>query len=66
MFMSSSIDTSNLQSVRQALGIATLQKAMNQDAQTVAKIIDTMEETTAKTMEMSVTPHIGTNIDIKA
>lgn len=64
--MSSSVDTSNLQSVRQALGIATLSKAMNQDAQSVAKIISAMEEATAKTMEMSVIPHKGANLDINA
>lgn len=62
--MSSSIDTSNLQSVRTALGIANLQRAMNQDAQSVAAIIGAMEETTAKSIELSLTPHIGSNIDV--
>jgi len=61
--MSSIIDTSNLQSVRAALGVAALQKAMNRDAQTVTKIFEGMEESTAKLMELSVTPHKGANID---
>lgn len=62
--MSVSIDMSSLQSVRQALGIASLRKAMNQDAQSVASILKGIEEVSAKTMEMSVTPHKGGNIDI--
>ena len=62
--MSSSIDMSNLQSTRQAIGVANLQRAISQDAQSVAAIIDIMEETTAKALEMSVTPHKGSNIDI--
>lgn len=64
--MSVSFDTENLQSVREALGIANLRKAMNQDAQSVTMIIDAMEEATAKAMELSVTPYKGSNIDITA
>lgn len=61
--MSSTIDTSNLQSIRTALGIATMRKAMNQDPQSVAKLLEGMKESNAKTMELSVTPHKGANID---
>lgn len=62
--MNISMDMSSLQSVRQALGIANLRMAMNQDAQSVAAIIQTMQETSAKAMELSVTPHVGSNLDI--
>lgn len=64
--MDVSFDMTNLQSVRQALGIANMRAAMNQDAQSVASIIKSLEETSAKAMEMSVTPHIGSNIDLRA
>ncbi len=63
--MNVSIDMSGLQSVRQALGIANIRAAMNQDAQSVAAIIKSLEDANAKTMEMSVTPHLGSNIDIR-
>lgn len=63
--MSVYFDTANLQSVRQALGMATLRKAMNQDAESVASILKSMEEISAKTLELSVTPHKGSNVDIR-
>lgn len=63
--MTSSIDTSNLQSVRQAIGMANIRMAMNQDAESVASILESMAETTAKAMELSVTPYKGSNIDIR-
>lgn len=46
-----------LTSVKQALNISVLKKAMNQDAQAVESVI--------KAMEQSVTPHLGQSIDIK-
>jgi hypothetical protein len=46
-----------LTSVQQALDVNLLQKAMNQDAQSVDALL--------KTMELSVTPHLGQNIDLK-
>lgn len=58
-------DTSTLYSVRQALAIANLQTAMKQDAQSVASIISSLEELSAKNMELSVTPHKGSNFDIR-
>jgi hypothetical protein len=57
---------SNLASIRQALGIATLRKAMNQDAVSISNLIEGMEKANAKTMEQSVSPHIGSNIDVSA
>lgn len=47
----------NLTSVKQALSIANLQKAMNQDQQSVDSVV--------KMMEQSVNPHLGRNIDLK-
>lgn len=54
----------NTYSIRQAIGMANLKKAMNQDAQTVATLIHDMQAINAKIMENSVTPHRGSNIDI--
>ena len=56
----------DLVSLRQSLGIATMRKAMGQDAQTANTLIKDMMETTAKAMEYSVTPYKGTSIDIRA
>ena len=55
----------NTYSIRQALGIANLRKAMNQDAQSVASLLDGMQAAQAKIMENSVTPHKGSNVDIR-
>ncbi|HYF83207.1 MAG TPA: putative motility protein [Clostridia bacterium] len=63
--MNVSMDMSGLQSVRQALGIANMRTALKQDAESVAYIMKSLQETSAKTLEMSVTPHIGGNIDLK-
>ena len=46
-----------LTSIKQALGMANLQKAMSQDAQSMDALV--------KMMEQSVTPHKGQNVDIK-
>lgn len=53
----SSYQAQMLTSVKQALNISVLQKAMSQDAQSVDSVI--------KAMEASVTPNLGQNIDIK-
>jgi len=53
----SSYQAMNLTSLKQALTISSLQKAMMQDAQSMDAVI--------KMMEMSVTPHLGQNLDIK-
>lgn len=63
--MNVSIDASNLQSVRQALGMANIRTAMKQDAVSVAYIVKNLQEMNAKLMEMSVTPHKGSNIDLR-
>jgi hypothetical protein len=53
----SSYQTANINSLRQALNISNLKRVMNQDAQSVDNLI--------KTMERSVTPHKGGNVDIE-
>lgn len=53
----SSYQAQSLTSIKQALQISVLQKAMKQDPQSMESLI--------KTMEQSVTPHLGQNIDIK-
>lgn len=53
----SSYQAQMLTSLKQALNVSMLQKAMKQDAQSVDSVI--------KAMEQSVTPHLGQNIDIK-
>ncbi len=47
----------NIYSLRQAIGVANMQKAMNQDQQAIDSLV--------KGMEQSVTPNKGANIDIK-
>lgn len=61
-----SMMSSDLMSVRQALGIAALRKSMTQDAASVMSLIEGMEKANAKTMEQSVSPHIGTKFDVSA
>lgn len=55
---------SNITSIRQALGVSSLRKAMNQDAQSVSALLEGMQAATAKILENSVTPHKGGNVDI--
>ena len=52
-------------SIRQAISIATMKKMMNRDAQSVAALLEGMQAANAKTMEISVTPYNGSNIDIR-
>jgi len=61
----SDFQATDLGSLKQALSIAALRKSMNQDASTVTTLLKDMEAATAKTLEHSVTPHIGSNIDVK-
>jgi hypothetical protein len=60
-----SFQISSLTSLKQALGIAALRKSMNQDASTIATLVNDMKTNSAKTMEHTLTPHKGSNIDIK-
>lgn len=54
----------NISSLREAIGMVTLRKAMNQDAQAVSMLMQGMQAASAKTMESSITPYKGGNIDI--
>lgn len=49
--------SANLASLKQAIGMANMQRAMNQDAQSV--------DTIKRMMEQTVTPHKGGSIDLK-
>ncbi len=60
----SSIPLESLNSVQQALNIATLRKSMNQDAQTATTLISDMKDANSKILEHSVTPHKGSSIDV--
>ena len=52
-----SYQTQFLTGLKQALNISMMQKALNQDAQSVQNNI--------KIMEQSITPHKGQSIDLK-
>ncbi|WP_432662712.1 YjfB family protein [Wukongibacter baidiensis] len=54
----------NLQSVQSALSIAAMDMAMGQGAESMTAMIEDMEQI-SKTLERSVTPHKGGNIDIR-
>lgn len=56
----------NIYSIRQAIGMATMKKAMNQDAAGVEMLAQNMNEMSRKIMENSVSPHLGSNIDLIA
>lgn len=49
--------SANLASLKQAIGMANLQRAMKQDVQSMDSVM--------KAMEQSVTPHKGGSIDLK-
>jgi len=49
--------SANLASLKQAVGMANMQRAMKQDAQSVDAVL--------KMMEKSVSPHKGGSIDLK-
>ncbi len=53
----SSYQVQNIASLKSALNVSMLKRVMNQDAQSVNNLV--------KSMEKSVTPHKGQNIDIK-
>lgn len=52
-----SYQVQNLTSIKQALNVSVMRKALNQDEQSVDSVI--------KAMEQSVTPHKGQSIDLK-
>jgi len=52
-------------SIRQALAVAALRKNLGQDVRTMDALLQGFQNTNAKIMENSVTPHKGGNIDIR-
>ncbi|MBB6217976.1 hypothetical protein HNQ80_004113 [Anaerosolibacter carboniphilus] len=54
----------NTYSIKQALNMSILQKAMNQDATAVSMLVEAMQNASRSMMENSVTPNKGGNIDI--
>ena len=59
-----SIPLESLTSVRQALTISVLKKSLGQDASSVTALLDGMQKASAKSMENSVNPSVGGNIDL--
>lgn len=56
---------SDIASLRQALGISILRKSVNQDAQSVAALLEGMPAVNSNTLERSVTPYKGASIDVR-
>lgn len=54
----------NIYSLRQAINISNLRNVMNQDQQSIDNLMQGMEESNRKAMELSVQPHKGANLDI--
>lgn len=63
MDVSAAVQQNNA-SIRQALSMMSLQQAMGKDAQTVNKLIEGMEETTAA-VKRAAGPDRGNNIDVR-
>ncbi|NLK86754.1 MAG: putative motility protein [Clostridiaceae bacterium] len=55
----------SISSIRRAIGIETLKKSLNQDAQSMSALLQGFQAANAKAMEISVTPHKGGSIDIR-
>lgn len=55
--IASSYQVQNLTSIKQALNVSVMRKALNQDEQSVDSVM--------KAMEQSVTPYKGQSIDLK-
>lgn len=65
MSINSAIEN-QINSVRSAMNMATLQTAMNQNGAAVNKLLEGMEETTEAVKNAQNTPsHIGNNVDIR-
>ncbi len=55
----------SISSIRRAIGIETMKKSLSQDAQSMNALLQGFHAANAKTMESSVTPYKGGNIDIR-
>lgn len=56
--------TQSISSIRHAIGIATLKKSLSQDTASMSSLLQGFQNTNAKIMEHSVSPHKGSTIDI--
>lgn len=54
----------NTNSIKQAINVSLLQKTMNKDANSVASLMQTMEQSTSQVQSASM--HIGRNLDVRA
>lgn len=54
----------NTNSIKQALNVSLLQKTMHKDADSVASLMQTMEQSTSQVQSASM--HIGRNLDVRA
>jgi hypothetical protein len=55
----------DISGIRQALNISLLRKSMNQDAQTMAALLEGMPAVGTNALERSVTPYKGASIDVR-
>ena len=55
----------SISSIRQSIGVETLKKKLSQDVQSMDALLQGFQETNAKVIENSVTPHKGGNIDVR-
>lgn len=53
----SQFQVQNLASIKQAINLSVMEKAMNRDGQAIDSLV--------KNLEKSVTPHLGNRIDLK-
>lgn len=60
----SSFQAENLQSIQTTLSLAAMDMAMGQGAESMTEMVEDMEQI-SKSLERSVTPHKGSNIDIR-
>ncbi len=54
-----------MEPLSQAINIYTIKKAIAQKTESVANVIDILKNSNTQIMESSITPHKGSNIDIK-
>lgn len=54
----------NTNSIKQAINVSLLQKTMHKDADSVASLMQTMEQSTSQVQSASM--HLGRNLDVRA
>ncbi|MFW6387016.1 MAG: hypothetical protein ACOCZM_03480 [Bacillota bacterium] len=56
---------SQIDSVRQAMGMMGMEQAMNRDGATADKLLEGMEETSQAIQEVREASHLGNNVDVR-